>query len=110
MTKKLPRINGLEFLGDYRLRLTFSDGFVGALDLRPILTGELFLPLREPALFRQAAVRHGTLVWPNDADLCPDVVRYWCETGRVCSQAELGAAFASPQPLSEMILNDKQIS
>ena len=29
---------------------------------------------RDPGLFRQARVEGGTLVWPNGADLCPDVV------------------------------------
>jgi|ERR1017187_917147 hypothetical protein len=110
MIKKLPRITGLEFLGDYRVRLAFSDGFAGALDLRPILAGELFQPLKDPAFFRQAAIQHGTLIWPNDADLCPDVLRYWCEIGRVCSQTELDAAFTSEGRHSAIMLNDKQNS
>jgi hypothetical protein len=110
MIHKLPRITRLEFLGDYQVRLTFSDGFVGALDLQPAISGEIFAPLNDAALFRQAAIRHGTLVWPNDADLCPDVLRYWCEIGRVCSPAELDAAFTSSAQYSTMILNDKQIS
>jgi hypothetical protein len=93
MVEKLPRITGLEFLGNFRVRLAFSDGCTGTLDLQPIIVGELFQPLKDASLFRQASIKHGTLVWPNDADLCPDVLRYWCEIGRVCSQAELDAAF-----------------
>src|ERR1017187_2135373 len=107
MPQKLPRIIGLEFLGDFRARLAFSDGFAGTLDLQPVIVGELFQPLKDAAIFRQATIQHGTLVWPNDADLCPDVLRYWCEIGRVCSQAELDAAFASEGQHSAMMINDK---
>jgi hypothetical protein len=105
-----PRVICTEFLEDYRVKLSFSDGLAGSIDLQPILQGELFEPLRELSAFRQARVQHGTLVWPNEADLCPDVLHYWCEIGRVCSQDELDAAFVSPPRASAMTLNDKPSS
>jgi hypothetical protein len=63
------------------------------LDLAPALHGPIFGQLRQPAKFSQVTLQDGTLVWPNGADICPDVLRYWCELGRVCSQEELDAHF-----------------
>jgi len=42
----------------------------------------VFSPLREPDFFRQVTVNSeiGTICWPNDADLCPDVL-YALATG-----------------------------
>jgi hypothetical protein len=77
------------------VQLKFRDGWTGMLDLGPALRGPIFENLRQPAQFRQVTVQGGTLVWPNGADICPDVLRYWCELGQVCSQAELDAHFTA---------------
>jgi len=66
-------------LGGYRLYLRYADGVTGELDLTPLLqfTG-IFEPLRDPQFFAQVRVNPdiGTIVWPNGADLCPDVLRH----------------------------------
>lgn len=61
----------------YELRLTFSDGGVGDVDLAGQLWGEVFGPLRDPAVFRRVQVdpELGTVVWPNGADLDPEGLR-----------------------------------
>jgi hypothetical protein len=60
----------------YRVHLTFSDGTEKDIDLAPYLKGPVFEPLRDPARFREVAVdpELGTIVWPNGADICPDVL------------------------------------
>jgi len=61
----------------YRVHLTFSDGTERDIDLEPYLKGpSVFEPLRDPARFREVAVdpELGTIVWPNGADICPDVL------------------------------------
>lgn len=66
-----------EALGDYRLRLQFEDGVEGVVNLAPDLSFRgVFEPLRDPAYFAQARVdpELGTVVWPNGADLDPDVL------------------------------------
>jgi hypothetical protein len=62
------------YLSDYKLRLTFSDGAVKDVDLEDELYGEVFAPLRDPALFRQVTVNPdtGTIEWPNGADFAPE--------------------------------------
>ena len=45
-------------------------------DIEPLLEGQIFRALREPELFSAVQVdKHGeTIVWPNGADLDPDVI------------------------------------
>jgi hypothetical protein len=61
------------------LRVTFTDGTVGEVRLEDFLqsagvSGTIFEPLRDPALFRQVRVELGTVTWPNGADLAPDAM------------------------------------
>ena len=70
----MVRVTGVEHRGGYELRLTFSDGSVGDIDLADELWGEMFEPLRDPSLFTRVEVdpELGTVVWPNGADLDPE--------------------------------------
>lgn len=63
--------------GSRRLRLTFSDGNAGVIDLAQHVEfiGTL-APLRNPAIFRQAFVHHGTVCWPGDIDMDPIVLHH----------------------------------
>jgi hypothetical protein len=109
--KYLNRVKGVRYLGEYRLKLVFRDGFVGEIDLQPLVNnarGPWEEPLKEPGFFRQVTTDSRTITWPNGYDVCPDVLRYWCEIGRVCSQEELDQAFADASaPASACVLNDK---
>lgn len=61
-------------LPNYRLRLKFNNGEQGEVDLSDELDGEVFEPLRDPALFstaRQDPIMK-TVVWDNGADLAPE--------------------------------------
>jgi Protein of unknown function (DUF2442) len=73
-----PRIISVAAEGGYRLRLTFTDDSVGAVDLAPWIEGRdgVFAPLQDPAFFARVSVDvdAGTIVWPNGADLDPDVL------------------------------------
>lgn len=64
-------------LGGHRLYLRFEDGVAGALDFAGRIRFEgVFAPLEDPAVFGQVKVdpELGTIVWPNGADLDPDVL------------------------------------
>jgi len=62
----------------------------------------MFAALKRPEKFREVAVQDGTLVWPGGADICPSVLRYWCELGRVCSLEELDAHYSAAES-AEMV-------
>ena len=67
----------VEPLDGFVLRLSFADGIVREVDLEDELWGPVFEPLRENReLFRQVRVDDelGTIVWPNGADMDPDVL------------------------------------
>lgn len=66
----------MEHLGEYRLRIAFSDGLVRELDFSGVLQGEVLEPLTDPVLFAQVSVDEvaGTIVWPTGVDLDPDVL------------------------------------
>ncbi|HJT32008.1 MAG TPA: DUF2442 domain-containing protein [Pirellulales bacterium] len=69
------RIQEATPLGGHRLRLLLTDGSVQERDVGPFLIGPVFDDIRnDPELFKQVRVLHGTLWWPGDRDLCPDVV------------------------------------
>lgn len=71
----LLRIRDVEPISGFRLRLTLTDQSVIERDVAPLLVGPIFAPLqRDPALFRNVRVEAGTVVWPNGADLCPDML------------------------------------
>ena len=72
-------IRAVVHLGGHRLRLTFADGLVGDVDLAERFTGSvgpMFQPLCDADYFARVSVDEemGTVVWPNGADLAPDVL------------------------------------
>ena len=67
----LTRLVEATYLGDFRVRLRFSDGVSGDVDLAGEMWGEVFEPLQSPEAFSRFEV-DGTLVWPNGADLAPE--------------------------------------
>ena len=74
---KMIRVTEVEALEGFSLRLRFNDGSERTLDLEPELWGPVFEPLKaDPDLFRQVRVdpELGTIVWPNGADMDPDVL------------------------------------
>jgi hypothetical protein len=71
----LVRIKQVEPLQGHRLRLTLSNGAIVERDVGKFLVGPVFEAIRtNPTLFAQVRVDHGTVVWPGEIDLCPDVL------------------------------------
>jgi hypothetical protein len=71
-----PDIAAAITLAPYVVRVVFADGEIRDVDIDPILSGPVFGPLRDVELFRQVSVDEtgDTIVWPNGADLDPDVI------------------------------------
>ncbi|MFL6262610.1 MAG: DUF2442 domain-containing protein [Thermoanaerobaculia bacterium] len=73
------RVTSVEPLGGYRLRVGFDDRSAREIDLGTVLEGEIYGPLRDPALFAAVTIdpEVHTLVWPNGADFDPAVLHDW---------------------------------
>jgi Protein of unknown function (DUF2442)/Domain of unknown function (DUF4160) len=73
-----PRIAHVRVPAPYRVQLTFTDGTSGTVDLAPWIEGRrgVFAALQDLAFFATVSVDQdaGTIVWPNGADLDPDVL------------------------------------
>ena len=71
----LLRMARVDPLPGFRLRLRLMDGSTIERDVRPLMAGPVFAPIRErPEMFARVTIDGGTVSWPNGADLCPDVV------------------------------------
>lgn len=73
----MVRISGVTPRSGFEVELRFTDGSTRLVDLEPLLRGPIFDPVRRDAeLFRAVRVdpELGTIVWPNGADLDPDVL------------------------------------
>jgi hypothetical protein len=79
MDHPIYRVESVEIVGPFTLHVGFDDATTQTIDFRPILAGELFGPLRDPALFNQVRVDSEvkTIVWPNGADLDPSTLHDW---------------------------------
>ncbi|HSM91358.1 MAG TPA: DUF2442 domain-containing protein [Anaeromyxobacteraceae bacterium] len=75
----LVDVTSVSPIGGFVVELTFDDGTVRQVDLEPYLRGPVFEPVRrDPAYFQSVRVdpELGTIVWPNGADIDPQVLRY----------------------------------
>jgi hypothetical protein len=99
-------VTRVQALPNRHLDLTFENGFHGVVEMDLVVknyTG-VFAPLLQDDYFKQVTLNTelGTVVWPNGADLCPDVL-YSQATGiaiidisREELQAELTALSCNP--------------
>ena len=64
-----------EYKGDYKIFISFSNGQSFLVDLKETLLSDsrsIFLPLRDPAYFKNFIIRLNTITWDNEADFAPE--------------------------------------
>ncbi len=66
------KVVDVDYVKDYTLRLTFNDGVVKTVDLKPYLHGEVFGELLDKNKFVQYGLTPVTIEWANGADLAPE--------------------------------------
>lgn len=83
MSHEICRVVAFEKSAPFTLKVSFEDGTSQLIDFRPVLKGDIFGPLNDPALFDQVRVdtEAHTLVWPNGADFDPAMLHNWPEAG-----------------------------
>ncbi len=67
-------IKRVKHLKEYELSLSFGDGSVAVVNLRPYLRGKIFRPLKKIPYFKKVRVNRDidTIFWPNGADFAPE--------------------------------------
>ncbi len=70
-------IKSAKHIAEFTLWIVFDDGTSGIVDLKDVLNGPVFLPLRDVSVFSKVAVdpELETVVWPNGADLAPEFLK-----------------------------------
>lgn len=91
MNRHFEKATAVRVVRPYVLEVSFKDGYRRRVDIEPLLWGEVFAPLRDPALFARATVDPlgGSVYWPTGADLAPESLYYGEEipNGRVETEA-----------------------
>lgn len=75
------RVTAAKYLGGFRIYVRLSDGIEGTADFSNFLKEKriddsVYEPLRHVDFFRKVTLdrKQGTLVWPNDIDIAPDLL------------------------------------
>lgn len=59
---------------DYTLFLEFENGEQRVFDMAPLMDKKPFCQLKGSPLFMQASVDYGTVVWPGEIDIAPEML------------------------------------
>lgn len=71
-------VTDAQALPDYRLRVCFSDGSEGEVDLKDFIESDprpIVKALRDRSIFSAIRVEMDTVVWENGFDLAPEFLR-----------------------------------
>ena len=67
------RPNKVDALSGHRIRVSYSDGTEGIIDLSADVGIGVFAPLTDEAFFRTVHIGpHGQIAWSEDIEICPD--------------------------------------
>ena len=93
----MVRIETVQPLAGYRLKIRFSDGLEAIYPVEPERRGGVFLKLLDPNAFNAVTINpdFGCVEWPGGLDLCPDTMH------RQLSGAESGVLLPEATALRE---------
>ena len=69
-----PRVLEVIANKDFTLLLTFDNGEKKVFDVKPYLHYQAFKKLNDWNTFCKVKTDHGTVMWPNEEDFCPDTL------------------------------------
>lgn len=69
-----PRIQSVEPLANYFLKVTLSTGDQRYFDCKPYLERGVFTALKDIEKFQRVYVAFDTVCWPGDLDIAPETV------------------------------------
>ena len=83
----MNRPNKVEALPGFRIRVNYSDGVDGVIDLSADVGRGVFAPLADEAFFQTVHLgRYGQIAWSEDIEICPDAA-YQEITGAAATEA-----------------------
>ena len=71
------RVTRVEPLPNFRLRVEFTDGLTGVVDMSRLVqspSAGVFAALIDASLFAQVSIEYGAVAWPGELDLAPDAM------------------------------------
>jgi hypothetical protein len=94
----MMHVRSVEHAGDYRLKLSFSDGTSGVADLSESFGGPLLGALKDIRLFEKAYIDAGTVCWPGNLDFAAEYLY------------ALAHGLPPPKTFEEVISNEQAVS
>jgi Protein of unknown function (DUF2442) len=93
----MVRIETVQPLTGYRLKVRFNDGLEGVYPVEPERRGGVFLKLLDANIFNAVTINpdFGCVEWPGGVDLCPDTMH------QAMTGSELEVELHSPMALRE---------
>lgn len=85
-------------LPEFRLQVIFADGFSAVVDLKDHFRSSVWpivQPLKKPRYFQRVRLKHGSIVWPNDYDVCSGSGAKWVMPPAPCHWQRFSAIPAS---------------
>ena len=70
----MNRVKEVRALPEYRLDIVFRNGERGVFDCNPYKGYECLAGIWADGVFNKVVADHGTVMWPNDTELCTDEV------------------------------------
>ena len=67
-------VKDVKTIDDYKLILTFEDGSVRILDMKPLLRKGVFKELKDEKLFKTVKVSFDSIEWANGIDVDPETL------------------------------------
>jgi hypothetical protein len=71
------RVEQVQAVEGYRLKVRFIDGLEGEVDMATMVHSPdagVFAVLRDPIIFGQVFLQYGAVTWPGELDLAPDAM------------------------------------
>jgi hypothetical protein len=72
--REMVKVVSVEPLEDYKLRVGLSNGRKGIFDVSKFVGSGVFRELKDREYFRRVFVNYGTVVWPHEQDIDPELI------------------------------------
>ena len=75
MKRKIMHIVSVKALENYHLEIVFEDGLKKIVSIKQFIKNGKSKELADESIFKSVHIDYGTVVFKNDYDLCPVVLR-----------------------------------